>query len=76
MKNEDGGSATYADLYHNEEILCRGYNNDRAKSHHMFGCSVTVKLESGDQVYVKFLAGTIYGNVYGSFTGFRVLAIN
>mgnify|MGYP003729664307 CR=1 FL=1 len=79
MKYNDGHSTnsyTYADLYHNNLHLCRGYDNDGHNYHHMFGCSATVNMKNGDRVYVKLQRGKIHTGIYCTFSGVRILPMN
>ena len=79
MKYSDGQSyysSVYADLYHNDLQLCRGYDNDAHSYHHMFGCSATVQMKTGDRVYVQLVRGKLHSGLYCTFTGVRILPIN
>lgn len=66
---------TYLPLLVNDKTMCTALAGDVGSYHHI-GCSITVKLNPNDRVYVKLAQGRIRTDTYSVFTGVLVQTLN
>ncbi len=62
----------YFRIFKNDDEICWGYDQDNNDNFNMVTCSATLKLTSGDRVYVKMSDGQLYSGTYSTFTGFLI----
>ena len=78
LKMNDGQTygATSIRIFHNDQQLCAGTDNDGHNYFHNLGCAATVNLKAGDKVYVELNSGSIHVAIYSSWTGFMITPMN